>query len=158
MAEALDLTGRWVGHYTQRDRPHGIEAELFHRGARLTGSMRDRETEFDHSVFEVAAEAGLPPGADEQIIARIREAVPDAAGAPIRYVSRLPEESYLVGWVKGPRVYWLKTYQGALLGGYRVGDRILGLEVPEHTVHYEGEVNRDGTLIEGRWWIDANPE
>ena len=27
-----------------------------------------------------------------------------------------------------------------------------------HAVHYEGRLSPDGLEIEGRWWIDADPE
>jgi hypothetical protein len=100
MPSNMNLTGRWDGDYYQHDRPHPILAELVQAGEQLTGSMRDGETDTASSVFDVAFEAGLPPGADEQIVARIREAFPDAPATPIRYVTHLPPESDLVGWVR----------------------------------------------------------
>jgi hypothetical protein len=78
MSTSLNLTGRWLGHYQQHDRAHLITAEFLQAGERLTGSMRDRETQSEYSVFQLAAEQGLPPGADEQIVAALREMVPDA--------------------------------------------------------------------------------
>ncbi|MCI0462627.1 MAG: hypothetical protein L0Z62_37230 [Gemmataceae bacterium] len=158
MSEALNVSGRWVGHYTQRDRPHPIEAMLRQDGLRLSGWMRDGETQFERSVFEAAAEAGLAPGDDEKIVAQLREAVPDSANATIRSVSQLPSDSLLAGGVKGQRVWWLKTYQGVEFGGFRVGEKYVGVQVTNPEVHYEGTVSGDGTAIEGRWWIDPRPE
>jgi hypothetical protein len=158
MPELLNLSGRWVGHYTQRDRPHPIEAMLRQDGSRLSGWMRDGETQFERSVFEVAAEAGLPPGADEQIIAQLRQTVPGAGSARIRYVSQLPSDSVLAGGVKGQRAWWLKTYQGTEFGGYRVGEEAVGVEITNPEVHYEGSISADGSVIEGRWWIDARAD
>jgi hypothetical protein len=158
MSTSLNLTGRWLGHYQQHHRVHPIAAEFVHAGERLTGSMRDQETQSEYSVFQVAAEAGLPPGADEQIVAALREMVPDAPSGPIRYVSHLPPESALEGRVNGNDVYFLKTYQGASFGGYRVGDKLVGQKKAGHSVHYRGQLRPDATEIEGVWWIEADPD
>jgi hypothetical protein len=148
------LTGQWTGHYVQRDRRHAIAARLVQANECLTGSMCDEDTDSERSVFEVACEAGLPPGADEQIIARLRELFPDAPATPIRYVTHLPKDSILEGWVRGRNVYFKKTYQGTHFGGYKVGDKVVGDENPGHAVHYQGQVSVDGSGIEGKWWID----
>src|SRR5215470_14341029 len=116
-----DLTGRWAGHYSQHGQSHPIEAELTQSDGQLRGSMRDRDTLSEKSVFETAADAGLPPGADEQIVQSLRELFPDAAGAPVRATSQLPPTSVLSGYVLGRAVYFLKTYQGEHFVGYRVG-------------------------------------
>ena len=154
MPRDRDLTGRWDGSYFQHDRHHPIAAELVQVGERLTGSMRDGETDRSSSVFQVAFEAGLPPGADEQIVARLREAFPDEPAAPIRYLSHLPPASALEGWVRGTALYFLKTYQGTHTGGFAVGDRLVGHRIEGHAVHYSGKLSPDGLEIEGRWWID----
>ena len=156
MAQTLDLTGRWAGHYWQRGRAHPITAELTQAGERLTGTMRDAETEFEKSVFEAAAEAGLPPGADEQIVAGLREMLPDARG-PVRSTTRLPATSVLEGDVRGRTVSFRKTYQGEHFAGFRVGDREVGVVLEGHVVHYRGQVNDAGTAVEGQWWIDPPP-
>lgn len=153
-----NLTGTWVGDYSQHGRPSPITAELVHSGERLTGSMRDGEPDRTSTVFEVAAEAGLPPGADEQIVARLREMFPDAPSSEIRYVTHLPPESALEGRVRGSTVTFLKTYRGDHFGGYKVGDRLVGRRVSGHAVQYNGRLSPDGMEIEGRWWIDPDPE
>jgi len=132
--------------------------DLVQAGDRLTGSMRDEDTCSEVSVFQVAAEAGLAPGADEQIVAALRDLVPDAPSGPVRYVTHLPADSVLDGRVEGRTVSFLKTYQGTHLGGYRVGETFVGSQVTNHAVHYRGEVSPDGTTIEGTWWIDPDPK
>ena len=97
-------------------------------------------------------------GTPQQIEASIREAVPGAPTAPIRYVSHLPPDSLLEGRCSGRGVYFLKTYQGTSFGGYKVGDQLLGIRKDGHAVHYEGQLSPDGRVIEGRWSIDADPE
>jgi hypothetical protein len=154
MSSDTNLSGRWVGDYLQHDRPHPITAELVQVGERLTGFMRDSTTDSESSVFDFAAEAGLPPGADEQIVAHLREAFPDAPADPIHVVMHLPPESTLEGWVKGSTVYFLKTYQGDHFGGFKVGDQIVGQRIEDHAVHYRGKLSPDGLEIDGRWWID----
>jgi hypothetical protein len=158
MSSTADLTGPWVGHYLQFGQEHPIVAQFVQAGERLSGSMRDGSPEGEYSLFEVAAQAGLPPGADEQIDARLREAVPGPAAAPIRYVSRLPPESVLEGRRDGETVSFLKSYQGVSFGGYKVGEQLLGIQKPSHAVHYQGQLSPDGLVIEGRWWIDTDPE
>src|SRR3712207_4037886 len=99
MSRTLDLTGRWAGHYWQHGQPRPITADLAHAGGRLTGTMWDGETEFEQSVFEAAAEAGLPPGDDERIVARLRELFPGSRD-PVRSATRLPANSVLEGDVR----------------------------------------------------------
>jgi hypothetical protein len=157
MEPAVNLTGRWVGHYLQRDQQRPIMADLVQTGRCLSGTMRDGHLEGDCSVFEAAFHAGLPPGADEQIVAQIRALVPDARSGPVRCVHQLPPDSVLEGWCDGRTVYFLKTYQGISFSGYQVGDRRLGVEKADHAVHYEGQLSPDGLRIEGRWSIDPDP-
>jgi hypothetical protein len=158
MSTTLNLTGPWLGHYRQHDRRHAIAADLVQAGERLTGSMRDHDTDHEYSLFQIAAEAGLAPGADEQMFAQLRALFPDDPSAPIRYRSHLPPESVLEGRVNGSTVYFLKTYQGTSFGGFRIGDKMVGTDSTNHTVHYQGQLSPDGTEIEGTWWIDPNPK
>jgi hypothetical protein len=157
MPELSGLTGHWVGHYMQRNQPHPIVADLVDNGGQLSGTMRDGEPDNECSVFDAAAYAGLPPGADEQIEAGLRRMLPDSAGAAIRYVSHLPEDSVIEGRRSWLSVSFVKRYQGVSFGGYRVGDKILGIQDDGHSVRYQGELNSDGSAIEGRWSIDADP-
>jgi hypothetical protein len=152
-----NLTGRWTGCYVQHGEEHPITADFLEAGGRLSGFMYDGRPDRDYSVWQAAAEAGLPPGADEQIEAKLREMVPGAPAGPIRYVSRLPPNSTLQGRRTGQGVYFLKTYQGTSFGGYQVGSHLLGIRKAGHDVHYEGRFSPDGLAIEGRWWIDADP-
>src|SRR4051812_2041270 len=157
MPSERDVTGHWEGSYHQHGRPHPISAELVQEGEHLAGSMRDGETDSTSSVFDMAFEAGLPPGAGEQIVARLREAFPDAPTSPLRYVRPLPPGSALEGRVDGSSISFLKTYQGTHYGGFAVGDRLVGHHSDDHSVHYEGRLSPDGSEIEGRWWIDPPP-
>jgi hypothetical protein len=158
MSASIELTGRWVGHYLQRGRKYPITAELVQDGQRLSGSMHDGQPDRECSTFEVACEGGLPPGADEQIEAQLRALIPDARGGPIRYVSHLPAAAVLEGACRGQTVSFLKSYQGTSFGGFKVGDKLVGMQNDDHAVHYEGQLSSDGLVIEGRWWIDADPK
>jgi hypothetical protein len=153
MSNNINLSGTWVGEYRQYDRPCAITAELRQSGEGLTGTMRDGEPDKEMPISEVTSGSE-----DEQIVARLREMFPDSPIAPIRYVSHLPPESILEGWVRGSGVYLLKSYRGVSFGGFRVGDQIVGQEIPEHSVHYSGRIGPGGDEIEGRWWIDPSPE
>jgi hypothetical protein len=157
MPNDTNLTGRWSGHYYQHDRACPIAADLVQTGEDLGGSMHDTETDRTSTVFEIAFEAGLPPGADEQIVARLREVYHAAATDPISYVTHLPPDSVLEGWTRGGTVYFLKTYRGSHTGGFQIGDHVVGQEIESHAVHYRGTLRRDGTEIEGKWWIDPSP-
>jgi hypothetical protein len=157
MSLSLDLTGRWVGHYVQNDQEHPITADLVQLADRLSGSMYDGRPDRECSVFEAACQAGLPPGTDEQIAANLRQMVPAVPGAPIRYVAHVPTNSVLEGRRSGRTVSFLKTYQGISFDGYKVGDQLVGIQKDAHAVHYEGQLSPDGLVIEGRWWIDADP-
>src|SRR4051794_38523343 len=157
MPDARNVTGRWRGSYLQHDRPHPITAELVQEGERLTGSMRDDDTDRASGLFEYSSEVGLAPGADEQIDAKLRELFPDVRSGPIRFVTHLPPESSLEGRVRGANVTFLKVYRGAHFGGFEVGDHLVGHRIEGHAVHYGGVLSPDGREIEGRWWIDAVP-
>jgi len=157
MARDMDLSGAWAGHYYQTGTAHPIRMDLVQEGDRLRGSMRDSDTESEKSVFEAALDAGLQPGADEQIVASLRELFPEERDAPIRATSRLPALSLIEGTARGRQVEFTKTYQGEHFVGYRVGGQQFGLTVEQHAVHYRGEVSADGASLEGRWWIDPAP-
>jgi hypothetical protein len=154
---STNLTGRWVGQFFQQGRENPITADFAQVGENLSGTMRDGRPDRECTVFEAISEAGLWPGADEQIEAGLREMVPDSPSGPIRYVSHLPPEAILEGQCIGRTVRFLKTYQGTSFGGYRVGDTLVGIKRDGHVVHYEGQLSTDGLEIEGRWWIDADP-
>jgi hypothetical protein len=158
MSSTSDLTGRWTGHYLQQGREYPITAHFTQDGEHLSGTMHDGHPDRESAFFEATAEAGLPPGADEQIEAQLRELVPDAPAGPIRYVSHLPTESVLEGRCDGRTVSFLKTYEGTSFGGYKVGERLVGTHKEGHAVHYEGRLSPDGLLIEGWWWIDPEAE
>jgi hypothetical protein len=155
---STNLTGRWIGYYLQRGEQYPISADLLEAGEHLSGFMHDGQPDRDYSVFKAAAEAGLPPGTGEQIEAKLREMVPDAAAGPIRYVSHLPTNSILRGRRSSQTVSFLKSYQGTSFGGYQVGNQLVGFQKADHEIHYEGQLSPDGLVIEGRWWIDADPE
>jgi len=157
MAQPLDLTGQWVGSYGQHGRQHPIRAELTQEGEHLTGTMHDEVTDFETSVFEAAADAGLPPGMDEQIEARLRELFPEVVRAPVRSAMRLPPTSILKGRLRGQVVTFAKTYQGEHFSGFRVGEKEVGQVVEEHVVQYQGQVDDKGLVLEGGWWIDPIP-
>jgi hypothetical protein len=157
LASSFDLTGSWAGHYIQREQEHPINVELIQKEQTLSGSMRDGQSEFDYSVSELAFEAGLPPGADEQIEANIRAHVSSSPASPIRYIQQLPQESVIVGVCAGSRVDFVKTYKGTSSSGFKVGDQFLGFQKSGHAVHYRGELSRDGRTIEGWWSIDPDP-
>src|SRR3954463_14209454 len=106
------LTGQWTGYYVQKDQRRPITARLVQRNDRLEGSMRDLQTRFEMSVYEMAAECGLPPGADERIGGGLREKFPEEEGAPIRAVMTLPDDSTVRGQVRGQAVSFRKTYNG----------------------------------------------
>jgi hypothetical protein len=157
MARELNITGPWAGNYCQHGRPQPIEADLVQAGERLTGSMRDGVTDRKISVTQVALEAGLPPGGDEQIVDRLRRMFPDAPAKEVVYVTHLPPDSALQGWVKGLKVYFLKIYEGTHYGGYQIGDTLVGYQNATHVVQYSGCVSSDGQEIEGKWWIEDTP-
>jgi hypothetical protein len=158
MPPETNITGRWEGNYSQRGRSQPILADFVQADEHLTGSMRDGVTDQERSVTELTFEAGLPPGADEQIVDRLRRMFPDAPATEIRYVTHLPSDSTLEGWVKGLKVYFLKSYEGTHYGGYQIGDVIVGHHNEAHVVHYGGRINANGQEIEGKWWIDESSE
>jgi hypothetical protein len=147
-----------VGHYVQRGQSRPIEAELSQRGERLSGTMCDLETDFEMSLFELVAESGLPPGADETILVTLRQACPGNANRPIRAAMSVPPSSTLEGTLRGRAVQFVKAYQGESFCGFQVGEQRVGQRVTGHHVHYRGELSDDGRRIEGSWWIDANPQ
>lgn len=153
---STNLTGRWIGYYLQRGEQYPISADFGEDGEHLSGFMYDGHPDRNCSVFEATVEAGLPPGMDEQIEAKLRAMVPDAPGGPIRYVSHVPTNSILRGRRSGQTVSFLKSYQGTSVSGYQVGTHLLGIQKADHEVHYEGRLGPDGQVIEGRWWIDAD--
>jgi hypothetical protein len=158
MSSLVSLTGRWIGHYEQRGKEYPVSADLVQDGVNLAGSMRDGQPDRDCSLFEAAVEAGLPPGADERIDANLRALIPDAPATAIRSLSHVPPLSQLAGRCEGRLVAFVKSYIGSSFSGFKVGDKVVGMESAGHAVQYQGKLSSDDLQIEGRWWIDADPE
>src|SRR5262249_39726206 len=112
----------------------------------------------DCSLFEATVEAGLPPGADEQIDANLRALIPDAPATAIRSLSHLPPDSQIAGRCEGRVVSFVKSYKGSSFSGFKVGDKSVGIEAEGHAVQYQGKLSTDGLQVEGRWWIDGDPK
>ena len=151
------LTGRWAGHYFQRDQPRAISAEFLQDGTSLQGTMRDELTSFVMTIYEMAVECGLPPGADEQILKALRNQFPERQGSPIKALMTVPGDSSVEGRVRGRVVTFRKTYRGEAFSGYTVGEERVGVTVRGHSVQYRGSVDETGGRIDGTWWIDADP-
>ena len=151
------LTGRWAGHYVQRDQRRAISAEFLQDGNSLEGTMRDELTSFVMTVYEMAAECGLPPGTDEQIVKALRNQFPERSTSPIKALMTLPNDSSVEGRVRGRSVTFRKTYRGEAFSGYTVGEERVGVTVRGHSVQYRGSVDEGGAQIDGTWWIDADP-
>jgi hypothetical protein len=148
-----DLSGDWEGCYLQSGAARKIAAVIVQTGERITGTMRDWETEFERSLFDAALEAGLPPGADEQIDAQLRRLHPTAGKTPIRSKSRLPSDSTIEGTVRGRFVAFTKTYQGQHFSGYQIGSQEVGWTAEDQAVRYSGRIEADRNRIEGVWTI-----
>ena len=158
MPAPIDITGRWVGAYSQHGREHPITTIFAQVDEHLQGKMTDGDTQFERSLFEAALEAGLPPGADEQIEVELRKQYPDAPRGPIRAATRLPELSVLEGSVTGRTVRFVKRYLGEHFSGWKIGDRLIGTTEEAHRVNYTGTLSDDGDTLEGQWWIEAGPK
>lgn len=152
-----DLSGRWAGFYTQHDRQRPITATFVQEGDRLVGRMNDDFTGFETSVSELALEECLPPGADEQIVEKVRSLCPGTENLPVRAEVRLPSESDVEGEVTGHAVRFLKTLRGPYFAGYRVGDFRVGVTGEDPEFQYRGVLSPDGTRIEGRWVLPDPP-
>jgi hypothetical protein len=83
MAQLIDITGQWVGAYFQHGHEHSISTVFNQFGTHLQGKMTDGETQFERPIFEAALALGLPPGADEQIEAKLRAEFPEIPHEPI---------------------------------------------------------------------------
>lgn len=156
MPNTIDITGRWVGAYHQHSAEHPISTQFNQFETHLQGKMTDGETRFERSVFEAALAAGLPPGSDEQIEAKLRAEYPDAPREPIQATSIFPPHSKIEGEVRGRSVRFVKRYLGEIFSGWRIGDTLIGSTVAGQMVTYGGIVSADGNVIEGRWWIDGD--
>jgi hypothetical protein len=128
MSPPLSLTGCWVGHFLQHGQSRAIIATLHQADDRLSGTMQDVRTDGEYSLLQLAAEVGLPPGADEKIEAKLRGLAPDTPPRTVRCVWRLPSDSILEGRLSGRKVSFLKSYQGKSLSGFRIGNEVLGRE------------------------------
>jgi hypothetical protein len=159
MPVALDLTGRWVGFYSQHDEERPITVEIDQAGDRIRGTMRDGRTAFRMPLSELAMFEGLPPGADERITESLRNAYPDAPPEPIEAEVQLPPLSTVEGEVdpKGRAIRFLKTYQGTLFAGYRIGEVRLGVLGADQEVQFQGRLSPDGHEIEGHWRLPGPP-
>jgi hypothetical protein len=102
-------------------------------------------------------EEGLPPGADEQIVAQVRALCPGGERLPVRAETFVPSQSDLEGEVSGDAVRFLKRYRGTFFTGYRIGELRVGVSGEDQEVQYRGRISPDGTEIEGRWLLPNSP-
>ncbi|CAN5814177.1 hypothetical protein BH23PLA1_BH23PLA1_28710 [soil metagenome] len=149
----INLSGHWTGFYSHHDNPRPITAHLSQNGDSLFGTMNDEVTDFDDSVSELAMEEGLPPGADEQIVEKIRSICPEAPLEPVRAAFHLPSDSTVEGEVQGRAVLFRKTYQGQYFAGFRIGEIRVGKLGEDQEVQYLGTLSPDGNEIQGRWQV-----
>jgi len=147
------LTGEWRGHYLQHGSQHRIIATIVQDGNRISGRMTDVDNVTEQSLYDAVAEAGLPPGTDEQIAEQIGRLIPDAAKRPITTRSILPEASTLEGTVCDQFVRFKKTYQGKCFYSYEIGDKAIDRATDGHSVEYSGRLSPDGKTISGRWTV-----
>jgi hypothetical protein len=150
---ALELTGKWVGHYTQHDSVRPISAEFAHKGPRLIGFMNDACTMIEGSVTDLMVEQQMPPGADERIVARIRSMCPGLERFPVRTLIEVPPLSTLDGQFERGRIEFVKTYRGEFFAGYQIGERRIGLRGVDQEVVYQGLLDAAGTQITGHWRV-----
>src|SRR5262249_42168971 len=99
MSATFDVSGRWLGHYPQHGREHGIAADLVQQGVTFTGTMSDHKTESERTLTQAAQEFGWVPGADEQVFEWVRQQIPEAEKLPVQAVSNMPEASLIEGTV-----------------------------------------------------------
>lgn len=149
----VTLTGDWQGHYTQHGSRHRLLARLTQQGPRFTGEMTDLDNVTVQSLFDFVADAGMQPGADEQLEGQIRQMLPEAGPGPITTRSILPWSSRLTGTVQGPFVRFIKTYDGEAWHGYEIDETGIGQRQPAHPVEYSGRLSPDGNMISGLWTI-----
>jgi hypothetical protein len=147
------LTGEWHGYYMQRGKQQRVVATLTQDGDRISGRMVDIDNITVQSLYEAVADAGLPPGADEQIAKQLRQLLPGASAGPITIRTILPEGSVLEGTVTGEFVRFTKSYEGVSLHFYQIGDKGAGRAKPGHSVEYSGRLSADRKTIAGRWVI-----
>ncbi len=153
MSKTVDLSGHWTGFYSHHNRPRPISADLSHSGESLQGTMNDEVTDFEDSVSELAMEEGLPPGADEQIVEKIRSLCPEAPLEPVRAAFHLPSDSKVEGEVQGRSVLFRKTYLGQYFAGFRIGEIRVGKLGEDQEVQYLGTLSSDGNEIQGQWQV-----
>ena len=138
MANARNVSGDWQGHYEQDGGRHGIRMQVAQVGQSFVGEMRDEDT--------------VLSGRSE--IAVYDEAECAAEAVELETMGVLPERSIVEGTVEGDRVVFDKCYQGAhTQSAWIDGGDEMHLEVPAHTVRYEGELEPGGDVLRGRWSI-----
>ena len=150
------ITGCWVGHYEWHGRSHPITANFLESGQHITGTMRDDAPECEYTLFEIAAD--LSSEVKEQIEQCFRDLVPHATAGSIHYLTRLPSDSSIQGRRDGQVVSFAKKYAGEFFGGYKAGGEIIGTQINNHTVYYEGSLTYDDLELKGRWFIEARSE
>ena len=116
--------------------------------------MNDHCVRLECSVRDMALDSGLPPGADEQIVARVRAMCPGLDGVPVLAVVELTPFSILDGEAVGLVVRFDKVYQGEHFAGYRVGERRVGIRGSAQVMTYWGRYDeghrRDPRPLAGR--------
>jgi hypothetical protein len=153
-----DIDGLWTGYYLDRNEKHGLVARFAQSGEELRGAMVDDVLRFEYPLDECARMNGWSEDDLEAQRADVYSWAPDAAGEPITFVVRLPEQSEIDGRVRGQVVRFRKTYLGVAWQGWRVGSYKFGDEYEPDPVEYDGTLSDDGTQIGGRWRIAPDPD
>ncbi len=154
---SIDISGRWVGFYTQHDHPRPIRLQLDQTGDRLEGVMADDCTSIRTPLSDLAIQEGMPPGADERIVATLRASCPELPEDPVIAEVQLSPTSRLEGEIQAQAVRFRKTYQGPHFAGYRIGEYRLGVMGLDQEVDFSGLLSADGKSIEGYWNFTTPP-
>jgi hypothetical protein len=158
MTALPDLTGRWVGHYVQRDQRRQISADFRQQGVSLVGTMYDRTTEMSWPLLDQLGANGALSQQQREWLDSLLAALDDAPLSSIEGYFVRPQTAALMGELRDGHVSWQKQYNGPAQFGYRAGGRYVSKQVDDYVVNYQGSLSVDGFTIEGDWGIDARPD
>ncbi len=154
MAGRFSMGGDWAGHYVSHytERPEGpvfgVTARLVEVAGAFNGTMVDLEPSYEVPLNSYLLRMELE---DQR---RARAYLESFKNITVRMT--LPQRARIDGRWNNGSIEFVKRYEGAQTIEWLSEGKVITIQkVENHCVHYQGRLNPQGDVLDGKWRVRA---